>query len=372
MNIVISTLVTSSNITGVGNYTFKLIEGLQKVNSEHEFYIIVNQELEPYLKLYKRNFHKVVIPLPHHPRYLLRPIYFIWQNFIDKFLINLKIDVVHMPNPIPLFRKGEMKYVTTVHDVAEFSGKRHTTIRRWMRILATSSSVKISDKILTVSDFSKREILKATAILGEAINVCYPGVAIGGHDLNNSIFPNRRPFFLHVGGTGANKNVNRIINAFNISGLHTKADIYLVGEYHNGKTSRRDIERFRKKGVHFTGYVTDKKLMSFYSQAIALVYPSLYEGFGLPILEAMSLGVPVITSNITSMPEVAGDAALLVNPESEEEIAEAMQSIIENKELRDSLIEKGYKRASIFSWEETAKQTLRIYERAYQSFNLQE
>lgn len=367
MNIVISTLVTSSNVTGVGKYTFKLIEGLQKVNSEHEFYIIVNQELEPYLKLHKRNFHKVVIPLPHHPRYLLRPIYFVWQNYIDKFLTKIIIDVVHMPNPVPLFRKGEMKYVTTVHDVAEFSGKRHNTIRRWLRILATSSSVKISDKILTVSDFSRREIIKATAIPEEAINVSYLGAAIGEQDLNNSIFPNRRPFFLHVGGTGANKNINRIINAFHLSGLHTKADMYLVGDYHNRKYSSRDIAKFQKKGIHFTGYVPDKKLMSFYKQAITLVYPSLYEGFGLPILEAMSLGVPVITSNITSMPEVAGDAALLVNPESEEEIAEAMQSILENRELRDSLIKKGYKRASMFSWEETARKTILAYEKAYTS-----
>lgn len=130
MNIIIFTLVTSLRITGVGKYTFQLIQALQEIDSQHNFYILVNRELQYNLSLQNSNFHKIVVPIPHYPRWVMRPVYFIYQNFFDQFLQSIKPDVIHLPNPIPLFRNGNVSYVVTVHDVAEFSNHRHNKFRR--------------------------------------------------------------------------------------------------------------------------------------------------------------------------------------------------------------------------------------------------
>jgi glycosyltransferase involved in cell wall biosynthesis len=112
---------------------------------------------------------------------------------------------------------------------------------------------------------------------------------------------------------------------------------------------------------HYLGYLSDHKVATYYSQADVFAYPSLYEGFGLPVLEAMTLGCPVVSSNTSSLPEVAGDAALLVNPHSVEELAGALERVISDRTLRQSLIEKGYQQAAKFSWTNTAKATLEAY-----------
>ena len=116
-----------------------------------------------------------------------------------------------------------------------------------------------------------------------------------------------------------------------------------------------------KERVHFTGYIDANDLPTIYSLAEGLVFPSFYEGFGLPILEAMACGCPVITSNVSSMPEVAGDAALLIDPKNTEAIAQAMASVISNEKLRKKLIEKGYEQVKKFTWDKTAEETLALY-----------
>ncbi|MCX7917546.1 MAG: glycosyltransferase family 4 protein, partial [bacterium] len=123
----------------------------------------------------------------------------------------------------------------------------------------------------------------------------------------------------------------------------------------------KEIPENIRKDIIITDYVSYEDLPLLYNGCDIFIYPSLYEGFGLPILEAMRCGVPVITSNVSSMPEVAGDAAILVNPEDEEEIGAAIIKLLDDRELRDKLIKKGLERSKIFTWENTARQTLKVY-----------
>ena len=166
-------------------------------------------------------------------------------------------------------------------------------------------------------------------------------------------------YFLFVGAVHPRKNVHRLIQAFDLFKKQTNSTLKLVicGRFawQTGAVKAAFDTAYFKKDIIFTGYVPNEDVPKLTASAFAVVYTSLFEGFGLPILEAMNCDVPVITSNISAMPEVAGDAALLVNPESVSEIAAAMQTLIENPDLRQNLIERGRIQRKKFSWDKTAE-----------------
>jgi glycosyltransferase involved in cell wall biosynthesis len=168
------------------------------------------------------------------------------------------------------------------------------------------------------------------------------------------------------------KNLVRLVRAYAAlrqSGVISH-QLVIVGQAHwQGSAIGREVNELGlSEEVVFTGYVPTDDLVTLYNAATVFVYPSLYEGFGLPILEAMSCGTPVITSNVASMPEVAGEAALLVNPRSEEDLAQTLERVLTDEMLRRELGEKGLRRASQFSWEKTARLTLHAYEEALASY----
>ncbi len=171
------------------------------------------------------------------------------------------------------------------------------------------------------------------------------------------------PYFLYLGRHDPHKNVPKIVKAFAQFKYNQDYQLWLAGPSDSRYTpqiKQQAEELGVSQQVKFLDYVSAKKLPLIINQAIALVFPTLWEGFGFPVLEAMACGTPVITSNVSSLPEVVGDASLLVNPHQEREISEAMLQIAENSELRSHLRELGLKRASQFSWEKTGKQTVEI------------
>jgi len=172
-----------------------------------------------------------------------------------------------------------------------------------------------------------------------------------------------RPYYIYIGEMGEyRKNVFRIISAFEKEAEKNK-DIQLVFAGYNRSTSLETVigkSRFNDR-IILTGYVTDEQKRALLSDAVALLFPSLYEGFGLPIIEAMACGCPVITSNISSMPEVAGDAALLIDPYNVEQLAYEMERVLEFSSLRNELIERGFKNCERFSWEKCAVETEKVY-----------
>lgn len=177
----------------------------------------------------------------------------------------------------------------------------------------------------------------------------------------------RQPYILYVGSIEPRKNLIRLLEAFaQLRHWSTRWDLVVVGGRNIWKSSPvgETTEKLELKHfVHFTGYIPDSDLPGIYNGADLFVFPSLYEGFGLPVLEAMACGTPVITSNTSSLPEVAGDAALLVDPYNVEEIAAAMRHVLEDSALANDLRERGLEHAKKFSWEKTARQTISVYEK---------
>ena len=361
MNIAITTLLSPAKYNGLTNYIKHLVQGLQEADSKHTFYIILNKEMDDFLSIDHPNLKKVFVEIPHHPRPIMRLVFFIWLNFFAGRLYKKhSIDLVHYPNPVPLLNTFGVNHITTIHDLAEFKGLRHSGFHRLFRIFAYKSVVKRSKIVLTVSEFSKKEISKYLKCHIDRILVTpLASTFIGGRQ---NVYPKPdKPYLLHIGGDKSNKNFEITIKAFEASELAEKLDLYFMGHFDERRWKSR-YEHKSMESVRFIGYVSKDKIEEMYSSAFALVYPSLYEGFGLPILEAMSLGVPVITSNIGAMSEVAGSAALLVDPEDQKSIAGSFKRLFDDEDLKKSLISEGFKRAGEFNWNETVKKTLLGYD----------
>ena len=258
----------------------------------------------------------------------------------------------------------------------------------------TAYSVKKAKKILTISEASKNDIIRVYQVPEDRVVVTYPGIKqeLGIMNQESGISRIKKRYgiegnyILFVGTLQPRKNITRLIEAFSKL-LHN----YSSSERSESR-SQKDSSRLRsnnkelqlvvvgKKGwlyedileapkkfgvqerVKFLDFVSDEDLALLYKNALCFVLPSLYEGFGLPVLEAMQYGCPVITSNISSLPEAGGDAALYVNPENVSDISSKIEKLIKNEKLRQEMIEKGYKQVKKFSWEKTARETLRVLE----------
>ncbi len=259
----------------------------------------------------------------------------------------------------------------------------------------TSYSVKKAKKVLTISRASKNDIIKEYGIEPGRVVVTYPGMkmktpafAKASAGKQNSNMDKLRKkygisgeYILFVGTLQPRKNIVRLIEAFSKINLHPRGVAsqhpgggrmdspgvdYLVVVGKKGWLYEEILAAPKKFGVEnrvkFLDFVPEDDLPVFYKNALCFVLPSLYEGFGLPILEAMANGCPVVTSNVSSLPEAGGDAALYVNPEDVDDITQKIKLVLENKKLREELIEKGYKQVKKFSWEKTAIETLKVLE----------
>ncbi len=234
-------------------------------------------------------------------------------------------------------------------------------------------SILKAAKVFTISNFSKDDIIKEYKLPSEKVVVTHLGlkmktdVAAPKEEEKEVLqkFDLNRPFILFVGTIQPRKNLQRLIQAFGKikkSNEYPKLQLTIVGK--KGWLFEDILEEPQKLGisdsVRFLEFVSDKELEVLYKNAEFFVLPSLYEGFGLPVLEAMSFGCPVITSNVSSLPEAAGDAALYVNPENIDDIAEKMGKLLKDNALKNELREKGYKQVKKFSWEKTARETLSV------------
>jgi glycosyltransferase involved in cell wall biosynthesis len=268
------------------------------------------------------------------------------------------------------------KSVLTIHDILyeshpEFFPELH---RRLLKLLVPLSARKAS-RIMADSEYTKGEIIKYYNIPEEKIKVVHLGVSdklspVIGRDLIDAALQRygiSRKYILFVGRIEPRKNISGLLRALDYIKKKGEKDLCLVivGNQDTLFKEKELFKNIKKMGldsdVVFTGGVSEKDLALLYNGAEALVYPSFAEGFGLPVLEAMACGTPVITSNTTSLSEIAGDAALLVDPHSFEEIGEGIEAILSNDTLRKDLSHRGVKRAQGFRWEETAKKTIQVY-----------
>ena len=274
---------------------------------------------------------------------------------------------------IPIFPATWRYRIVTIHDVNHLAlPEQFSFVKRLYAKFMFNSAVNKSDTIITVSNFSKNEIIKYTNYIPEKINVIYNGVEqkpiLGDINLikNKYALPNK--YILYVGNVKPHKNLKLLLESYLLLNEEIKREykIVIVGKYDGFITGDKELFSYinpvseLKNNIFFTGFVADEDMNTIYANASLFVFPSLYEGFGFPPLEAMACGCSTAVSNVASMPEVCGDASLYFNPLDVNDIADKMQMIIDNENLRQNLIVNGCERVKKFSWENAAKQHIEL------------
>ena len=356
--------------TGVSHYTEELVKSLLKIDAKNQ-YILFGASLRLFPRLLKlkkqlREFPNVsfkLIPLP----------LFIFQILWNKLhilpieVIIGQVDLLHTSDWLEPPASSKTKKITTVHDIvvylfpASVHPKIVTNQKRKLDLVK-----KETDLIIAVSKATKEDLVKFLQIPQEKIKVVYPAASIEfkPQDENRvgevlAKYKIKKPYILSVSTQQPRKNIQKLIDAFQkINQKNPEVSLVLVGKYGWGPTIKTDND----ENVIYTGYVPRDDLTSLYSGCRVFAYPSLYEGFGLPILEAMAAGCPTITSNNSSMVEIAKDAAILVDPRSEDQIVKAIEMVL-NLKLEDyqKMVNASLNRARQYSWARVAKQTLQIY-----------
>jgi glycosyltransferase involved in cell wall biosynthesis len=294
--------------------------------------------------------------------------YKIQRDFIKKY----DLDLWHGPaNVTPLLYRG--RTVVTIHDLIIYEHPEWFPggVADWFwRAQVVPQSIKKAARVIAVSNFTKQQVRRHFHKSAELIDVIYEGVTAQDRAGETGVLAKHqieKPYFLFLATIEPRKNLVRLITAFaQLSKKYPKFSLVIAGK--NGwkyeevftTVKRLDLD----KNVIFTGYTSQAEKTALYRDALAFVFPSLAEGFGLPVLDAMQAGVPVLTSNNTSLIEVAGEAALKVDPWSEADIYQGLEKLAQDDNLRTRLISLGRKQAQKFSWEKAARQTLATYNQA--------
>lgn len=322
--------------------------------------------------------HIPINPFPHNESLRI-----VWENVsILPYMKTEKLDIFHgLKNVAPYYNYANAKIIITVHDITPLLFPSMLPLKAQMYWNLIKFNIKKADKIIAVSNTTKTDLINKLNIEKNKITVIYHGTSekfksmsaikkeknkhLSKFGLN---FPDDSLIIIAVSTIHPRKNYINLIKAFDVvkNKLDMPIHLLIVGKV-DDKNYSLSVNRLisannLSSNVHLLGYVHDDELPVLYNLADLFVYPSLYEGFGLPILEAQACGCPVITSDISSMPEVAGEGAILVDPYSVEEIACAIYKISSDKKLRDNLIQKGYNNCKRFSWKKCAEKTLKVYE----------
>jgi glycosyltransferase involved in cell wall biosynthesis len=372
MHIAIDAHAVGTGLAGNETYIANLIEALAEIDKANRYTLYVTKQ-EAFTRFHNRwpNFTPR-LTLPHTP--LVRiPITLVAE------LRRRPVDLLHVQYTAPPF--APCPVVPTIHDLA-FEHIPETFKRRsWMQLrLTVRRTARRAAHIITVSEFSRRDLVETYRIAPEHITVTpeaaprsFQPADIAEIERVRALYKIEGDYILAVGSIQPRKNLARLLAAYSDllrARTHAKLPrLVLVGKraWLYEETLRSVGELGLEESVTFTGYVPERDLPPLYSGALCFVYPSYFEGFGLPPLEAMKCGAPVITGNRTSLPEVVGTAGLMVDPFDKDALAEAMRRVIDDPQLRQTLRERGLIQARSFDWRETARLTLQAYERAVES-----
>ena len=360
--------------SGIGTYTENLLRELLNIDTKNNYSIFWTGEN---YESYKKDNSKIIFTSKKHGTFYEN---YYYPNYIEEN----NIDMHHIPqNGIGLNELYTSPVVVTIHDLIpyilpETVGRGY--LQRFLRdmpLIVSNSKI-----ILTVSEYSKRDIMKFFPFVNEEKIFVTPLAANKSYKpLNKSncveYIKNKysisSPFLLYIGGFSTRKNVKELIIAFSKIYKSLKKDYKLVlcGSIKDEGVKLQDLckELLIDDKIIFTGFIPDDELPLFYNAAELFVYPSLYEGFGLPPLEAMSCATPVITSNSTSIPEVTKDCAILIDPFNKDELASSILNLLNSESLLQEYSQKGYKNSLNFTWKNTAIATLKAYEHAFENIN---
>lgn len=356
---------------GVGHYTYNLVENLLSIDQKNHYILFFDRGVGDAGYFKKKNSEIRFFPFAQYKKFL--PI--AYSHFlVASFVAREKLNVFHSPaSTIPLaYGKNA---VVTIHDLAIYHEPAWFPRQVFSTRVSVPKSLAHAKKIIAVSEHTKKDLIKFLKIPKEKIKVILNGVEerkdidkVNPTDRKKikEKFGIKQDFILFIGTIQPRKNIEGLISAYNkLRGTKIFASHQLVIAGKKGWDYKKVFEKVKKNNltrkVIFTDYISPEDKIRLLNAASCFCFPSFYEGFGLSILEAFQQGTPVVTSNITSMPEVAGDAAVLIDPYSVDELSEALEKVLVNKNLREKLIEKGYAQAKKFSWEKCAKKTLEVY-----------
>ncbi|HSH20848.1 MAG TPA: glycosyltransferase family 1 protein [Draconibacterium sp.] len=372
MRIAVNTrLLQKGKLEGIGWFTYETLIRMTRNHPEHEFIFIFDRPYSPDF-VFSENVIPVVIgPQARHPI-----LFFIWFDFrIPGVLKKYKADLFLSPDGY-LSRRTKVPQLAVIHDInfVHRPDDLPWLIAKYYNFFFPRFA-RIAKRIATVSFYSKEDIARSFKISYEKIDVVYDGI--------NQIFEplledekikvrekitGGAEYFLFVGALHPRKNICGLLNAFDAFKSETSNNIKLVivgGEMHKTGDIFETYENMKfKADVVFTGRVTTRDLHDIFGAALALTFVPFFEGFGIPIVEAMTAGIPVICSNTTSIPEVGGNAVLYADPMKIDQITDAMKKLVDNKELQKELIEKGFEQKNKFSWDETARLLWKSVKRA--------
>lgn len=364
-------ILSDSRRTGVAQYNYELIKALLEENKTDQFILFGLTPFATYDYLSNLEFKEypnVQMKIFKMPARLFRFIFLIWQqlDFPNIEFFTGEVDVFHSFNWfLPPLKKG--KIVATVFDTTSLTHPEWHHHRTTQLDLIRFKRIKErADQIVTISKNSRKDYMKIDS--NTPIEIVYPAVPGRYNSYINTDstktlkkYKLKPGYFLAVSTIEPRKNILNLIDAYLKTGLKEKMVFAGVAGWKNSQIISL-INKHRDK-IIFTGYVPEDDLISLYKEALCLVYPSYYEGFGLPILEAMSFGTPVICSNTSSMTEVGGNAAIYIDPFKTESIVSALQKISRNKKIISALSKKGLAQSKKFSWKNSAKKMNKIYQK---------
>jgi len=367
------------NLTGLGHYSRTLVHSLAKYYPEHQYYLF-NPKRSTVFQFEEENIHEV---LPDHfPATLFTAA---WRSsWVKKDLEKLKIDLYHgLSHEIPIgIQKTNIRSVVTIHDlIHERYPEQYNTVDVKIYNKKFRYACKHADKVIAISEQTKQDILDFYKIPAEKVRVTYQSCHPSFGELLSAAqkrviqlkYELPAKFYLYVGSIIERKNLLNICKAIFILRNESSMPLVVIGEGGKYKQLVMDFIKqndLEKKVIFLSGRPSAKSSKTFqngedlpaiYQLATALIYPSFFEGFGIPILEALWSGLPVITSNISSLPEVGGDAVCYIDPHSAAEIAEAMKKICNDQPFGNDLKQKGFQQAKKFSQENCARAVMEVY-----------
>ena len=372
MRLAINTLPLTGNQAGAERYAKNIIQYLAQRNGDQTYVLILSQRNRAYYHFPQKNIRPLILPLDTR----LKPLRIFAEQFLLPFFLrSLKVDLFFSPCNIAPWRMP-VPLVLTLFDLhwfiypELFNPLHRTYVQR-----AITWSVRRAKRIITISENSKKDILNIFNLPEQKVRVIYPGLdpvflkEASPEEVHGvkGRYRIQGPYLLFVGKQHKRKNILTLLKVFRQlkEGERLPHQLVLAGTPGDGSP---EIEAWLASGNHpeviRTGFIPDQEMRPLYAGADALVYPSLYEGFGLPVLEAMACGCPVITSTVSSIPEVAGTAALLIDPDREDEMAEAILRLIRKPALAQRLREEGRVQARKFTWDRAAEETLEVFHQA--------
>jgi glycosyltransferase involved in cell wall biosynthesis len=331
-----ATYSTGGQLSGVGLYSHEILFGVAAAHPETRFQFCYRPHR---YRLVKRT------PLPPNARRRL-----IFEPFSPR-----GADLFHGLNQ-RLPRMRLRRSIATFHDLFMMSGEYSTPEFRARFTAQARDAAARADAIITVSEFTRGQVISLLGVEPSRVHAVH-------HGTRRLSFPpvERQKVILNVGAIQTRKNIARLVEAFETIDASWRLVLAGSAGYGSAEIFARIATSSARERISVTGYVSPEELAAWYAKAAIFAFPSLDEGFGMPVLEAMAAGTPVVTSNRSALPEVAGDAALLVDPHSTEELAAALRALAQGEELRKDLARRGVDRARLFTWEKAVAETWNVY-----------